>query len=151
KAAPPVAAAPQASPAPRPNRGAPPKRSTEAPILGKDRHIVDKLVDNLSRRGIIPVFIEAPLNPMRAPYYSERLVHYYKAMTDYAAHKGALYWNWNADLEVTPLDFQDIVHLGSKSGRAQFQKLLLDNLADVLRQRFGEGAGGNAKREGDDG
>jgi hypothetical protein len=127
------------------------RNEREPPVLGKNRRVIDKLVDKLTERGIIPVFVEAPLNPKRAPYSSRRLAQYYGDMARYAAERGVLYWNWNGALALSPEDFGDAIHLESPAARAEYQKLLTENLAEAMKRRFGARPGPSVKDEDEDG
>ncbi|HVY45304.1 MAG TPA: hypothetical protein VHB21_05465, partial [Minicystis sp.] len=93
----------------------------------------------MKARGVLTVFVQSPQNPLRAELYAERLNAFRDELTKFAADRGALYWDFNDDMDLKPEDFQDTIHLGTQRARRQFQNLLVAKLAELLHERFASG------------
>jgi hypothetical protein len=110
-----------------------------APLLSKSRKLMTTLIANLKRRGIVPVFIEFPHQPLRHEIWKEHNDRFQTEFADFAERRHAVYWDLNPEMELTVDDFQDQVHLGSLSGRRQFQTALMHHLGALIHERFVEG------------
>ncbi|HEX4338470.1 MAG TPA: hypothetical protein VH062_21340, partial [Polyangiaceae bacterium] len=111
-----------------------------APILTQSREVLRRTLDNLRARGIQVVVLEAITNPLREVIDAEGHIERYRSeVAEFAEEHGAVYWDFNADLDFAPEDFQDDVHLGSQAARRKFQHTLVSALAALIVKDFPDG------------
>ncbi len=106
------------------------------PLLDTSFAVVDVMMATLAAKGALVVIIDAPDNPFREGAVPERLARYRDDTALLAAERGAEFWSFQDELDLTPADFQDHEHLGSEIARSRFEALLLDQLASVIDTRF---------------
>jgi hypothetical protein len=104
-----------------------------APLVSRYRGVAEKFVQVLKDRGVVPIFLEAPRNPVLTRGHEDRYAHYEEAMREFADESGATYWNFNGELDLHPDEFQDRIHLGSTAARRRFEQALLAHVVPVLR------------------
>ena len=95
-----------------------------------------RITENMSKRNVPVVFIENCQHPYRRELRPEYIAAWEEQMRAFSADHGAAYWNFNPDLDLTEDDFFDSVHVGSKTARQRYQKMLMDRLGELLRDQF---------------
>ncbi|HEY4116763.1 MAG TPA: SGNH/GDSL hydrolase family protein [Byssovorax sp.] len=120
---------------PGPNRA---KRRAQmrAPLLWRSARVLDALIDNMSARGIELVILDAPILPLRAEVYEQRITRYHHDLEQLAQTRGIRFWDFDDQLDLRDADFQDKVHLATPMKRRKFETLLMRNLGAVIREDF---------------
>jgi hypothetical protein len=112
------------------------RQSGRAPFLSKSRPVALALLRNMSARGIPLLFVRAPDLPSRTAAFAERSARFDRELGALADSYGAHVRDYNPDLDLGDDDFQDGIHLGSRSGRRRFQDRLMRDVGELLRDRY---------------
>ena len=112
------------------------KAQTRAPLLWRSARVLDSLIDNMAARGVELVILDAPILPLRAEVYEQRIARYHHDLDQLAQTRGIHFWNFDDQLDLRDSDFQDRVHLATPMKRRRFQALLMRNLGAVIREDF---------------